>query len=270
MLELPGRATNRTRGRLAPWSPVTNHYDATLSNVLHGSSHPRFAPDPAVDPTVYPVEDDVGEDLLQRMIVTELLPEVRRWLAEQGEQALAGADQFIYWKQHDPFRCVSPDVYVLPGVDPDLRIGAWKVWETGIRPSFALEIVSRSVPKDYVRAPLRYAELGVDELIVFDPDASDNPSRIQWQVMQRQGGELRTSDATNRDRVASRVLRCWLRVVGEGSRQRLRLATGADGEVLRATAEERAQAEAERARAAEAESYQLRQQLEWIRRLQGR
>jgi len=219
----------------------------------------RRVGEPDVDPTVYPVEDDMGEDLLQRMIVTELLPEVRRWLAERGEHALAGADQFIYWKQYDPSCCVSPDLYVLPGVDPDTRVGAWKLWETGIAPSFALEIVSRNVPKDYLRAPIRYAQVGVEELVVFDPDADDRPGRLRWQVMHRQpDGQLQSANATNHDRVVSRVLGCWLRVVGQGSRQRVRLATGATGEVLRATAEERA-------RVAEAELQRLRQELERLR-----
>ena len=41
-----------------------------------------------------------------------------RFLADRGERAFVGADQFIYWVQYEPTRAVAPDIYVLPGVDP--------------------------------------------------------------------------------------------------------------------------------------------------------
>ncbi|HEY2409983.1 MAG TPA: Uma2 family endonuclease, partial [Polyangiaceae bacterium] len=66
------------------------------------------------DPTIYPVMEKMGEDILHRWIVELLRPLVARWLESRGIQALVGADQFIYFKQHDPHQRISPDVYVLP------------------------------------------------------------------------------------------------------------------------------------------------------------
>ncbi|WP_438015359.1 Uma2 family endonuclease [Sorangium sp. So ce315] len=203
------------------------------------------------DPTYYPVEKKVGEDSLQTWIVELLRPLIERWYSELGRPRFVGADQFIYYQQFDPSKVVAPDVYVLPGVAPGRRVRSWKVWETGIAPSFALEVVSSEDPyKDYVDAPERYRELGVRELVIFDPDWERGRDRVRWQRYRKlkTRGFVRV-ETTNADRIYARVLGCWLRVLGAGEQARLRLATGPEGEALFPTAAEaeRAAKEAERA-----------------------
>ncbi len=191
------------------------------------------------DPTVYPVEDDVGEEILQRWITETLRPLLARFLAKRGRPVFVGADQFIYWEQFNPQKAVSPDVYVLPGVSPRTPVTCWRVWETGIVPSFAVEVVARDARKDYAAAPLRYAELGVRELVVFDPHWRESARRVCWQVYRRtRRGDFLQVASTNDDRVRSAVLRCWLRRTGEGVDTRLRLATGRRGIELVRTPEE--------------------------------
>ena len=126
------------------------------------------AEDP-VDPTIYPVEDEVGEHEIQTYILELLRPLIARYLRERGIEAHTGSDQFIYWRQHDPRACVAPDIYILPGVPQNIAISTWKVWEHGVTPDFCLEVVGSRPNKDYADSPRRHAELGVDELIVFDP-----------------------------------------------------------------------------------------------------
>jgi hypothetical protein len=207
----------------------------------------RAAPkrtDRAYDPTVYPVEEKVGEDTLQMLILELLRPLVERWLAASGTATFVGADQFIYYQQFHPGKVVAPDVYVLPGVRPGRRIKSWQTWKTGIVPSFALEVIaSEDAEKDYREAPRRYAELGVEELVVFDADFELSNDRVRWQRFRRlpKRGFVRV-ERTNADRIRSRVLGCFLRVVGEGEEARLRVATGPTGEVLFPT-----EAESERA-----------------------
>mgnify|MGYP000346590194 CR=1 FL=1 len=205
---------------------------------------------PVVDPTVYPVTDDMGDPTLQTLISVMLLSLLNRWLVSRGESIFVGMNQFFYWKQFDPSECVAPDVYLLPGVSLSPRVGAWKVWETGHRPTFALEIVSQEIGKDYLEVPPKYDRLGVKELIVFDPDFALGKKRVQWQVYRRvKSRGLVKVEATNADRVVSRVLGCFLRVVGSGDDLRLRLGTGPGGDMLFPTEEEaRIQAEADRAR----------------------
>jgi Uma2 family endonuclease len=205
-----------------------------------------------VDPTVYPVEDDVGEHEIQTYILELLRPLIEGYLAARDTRAHVGSDQFIYWAQHEPTKCVAPDIYVLPGVPQDIAIDVWKIWERGVVPTFALEVVGRDPEKDYVQSPRRYAELGVEELVIFDPFPSDE--RRVFQLFRRARGSLRLIEATDGDRVRSKILGCHIRVAGSGAATRLRIATGRHGEELFPTAEEAALVVAEAAQAeAEAE-----------------
>jgi len=233
--------------------------------------HVRRAAEGQRDGTVYPVEEKMGEELLQRWIVELLRPLVERWLAERKVLALTGADQFIYFRRGDTRGRVAPDVFVLPGVRPGRRIRSWKTWADGPAPSFALEVVSRDIDKDYVEGPLLYRELGVRELVVFDPDFEEEAERFRFQVYRQIGrrGLVRTA-VTNEDRVRSAALGCWLRAVGSGEELRLRLAIGPSGDELFPTEAEKERAEKERERAArlaaEAEIARLREQLQRRRR----
>jgi Uma2 family endonuclease len=202
------------------------------------------------DPTVYPVEERVGEDIIQRWIVELFRPLLERWLGERGQRAFVGADQFIYWKQHDPHKRVAPDVYVLPGVDPTTHVPSWKIWETGISPSFALEVVSKDWEKDYAQAPTAYEPTGVRELVLFDPMYETRAEGLLFQVYRRTArrGLVRV-DVTNGDRIRSKVLGCWLRSVGTERMIRLRIGSGPAGNELFPTAEEQERAEKDRERA---------------------
>jgi hypothetical protein len=137
---------------------------------------------------------------------------------------------------------MAPDIYVLPGVSQDIAISTWKVWEhDGIVPSLVIEIVCGNPHKDYEDSPQRCAELGVQELIVFDPFPGTD--RIRFQVYRQDHGRFVLAERTNADRVPSRVLGAFLRVVGQDARMRLRVATGSAGELLLPTADEAEKAE---------------------------
>jgi hypothetical protein len=191
------------------------------------------------DPTIYPEEERVGEDLLQRWIIELLRPLLEWWLLGRGVRALVGADQFIYWRQHDPHARIAPDLYLLPGVDPRTRVRTWKIWRDRVVPSFAFEVVSQDWQKDYAEVIDRYADLGVPEVVVFDPGFDEHAEGVRWQVWRRVGkrGLVRV-EATNADRVRSKTLRCWLRAVGEGRDLRVRIAADARGDDLVPTPEE--------------------------------
>src|SRR4051812_38397441 len=94
------------------------------------------------DPTFYPTEEKVGQDTLHVFILELLRPLIERWYVQLGKPTFVGADQFIYYKQFHPGKVVAPDIYVLPGVRPGRRIKSWKMWETGLAPSFALEVIA--------------------------------------------------------------------------------------------------------------------------------
>jgi hypothetical protein len=222
----------------------------------------------ADDPTVYPSDDHMGEGSLQRFISDLLRLQLEAYFAALGQVVFVGANQFIYWRQFDPSRKLAPDVFVLPGVRPGIKLDSWKVWEGGIAPKFALEIVSQDWEKDYRDAPGSYAELGVRELVIFDPEWASRPhERLRWQVYRRlaRRGFVRV-ETGHGDRVRSKALGCWLRAVGEDlDSLRLRVATGPQGDTLLPTAEEALAAEREARALAEAELRRLRAELARLR-----
>ena len=230
------------------------------------------------DPTIYPTEDDMGEGSLQRFISELFRALVERWLMTRpgGTPTFVGANQFIYWQQFNSKRTLAPDVFVLPGVEPGIKINSWKTWEHGFAPSFALEVVSQDdYLKDYRDGPTSYDEIGVKELVIFDPEyRNDLTDRLRFQVFRRlpKRGLVRV-EATHDDRVRSRVLGCHLRAVGANlDTLRLRLATGPKGDELFPTDAEREHSarQAERAEraarlAAEAEIGKLRAEIAQLR-----
>ncbi len=134
-----------------------------MSTEAHRQVHRRAHRDGKErDPTFYPVEKKMGEDSLQTWIVELLRPLIERWYGRSvGRGSWGRTSSSIIGSSILP-RSWPQDVYVLPGVPPGRRVRSWKVWETGIAPSFALEVVSSDEPyKDYVDAPERYQELGV-------------------------------------------------------------------------------------------------------------
>ncbi|UQA56350.1 Uma2 family endonuclease [Polyangium aurulentum] len=243
-----------------------------------GNAAWRLDEDEADDPTFYPTSDDMGEDALQRDITELLRPLLVRYLAEQGIQAYVGADQYIYWVKGDPRATVAPDVYVMPGLPQDIQPTCWKVWQAGVVPSFALEVMAHTDRgKDLVESPRRHDELGTQELVVFDPYVPERlrrTRRVRFRVHRRdERGKLVLVEETHGDRVRSEVLGCHLRAVGKRAQLRLRLATGLEGETLlptdaeaREEAEGRARVERTRAEAAEAELARMRAEIERLRR----
>ena len=229
--------------------------DAALARVVPSAmatALPRSF-DPYIEASFDPFEDNMGEGSLQRFLSEELRPEIDRLLRERGTPTFVGADQYVGWHPDDRRKVVAPDVYLLPGVPPAEDFDFWKVWQTGVVPSFALEIVSSRKGKDYVDAPQRYAELGVEELIIFDPRHGSRRAGVAWQVYRRVPGRgFVRVEATSDDRVRSQILGCWLRTVGAGKLLRIRLAADPRGDAIRPTIVEAEQAERGRADAAEA------------------
>jgi len=183
---------------------------------------------------------------MQQRRITELLRPLLEWWLNVCRKTVAfvGADQFVYWRQYNPRVTVSPDIYVIPGVSPDSEPDSWLLWQHDVKLSIAIEIVSTEWQKDYRDLPEQYADMGVAELVIFDPRYERHPEGVRWQVYRRIGkrGLVRV-EVSNGDRVRSKALNCWLRAVGKGAALRLRLGEGPKGDHLVPTVEEREQLE---------------------------
>ncbi|MBV9949432.1 MAG: Uma2 family endonuclease [Myxococcales bacterium] len=170
-----------------------------------------------------------------------------------GPEHSVGSDQFVYWNARDPGRCLAPDVFVKHGV-PQSSFASWKTWERGGAPELVLEIISAGegagVP--WEEKLTRYHELGIQELVRFDPESPEGQRLRAWH---------RVRDDLVERRVASDRTPCltlgliWVVAPVEGEPVGLRL-LDAQGSLLesREEAAERGRAEAEaRVRELEAE-----------------
>jgi Uma2 family endonuclease len=77
---------------------------------------------------------------------------------------------FIYYQEGSPKQVISPDVFVVFGVNQRKR-KSYKTWEEGGQlPQFILEVTSHSTRRqDEVTKPELYARLGVREYFQYDP-----------------------------------------------------------------------------------------------------
>ncbi|WP_437727166.1 Uma2 family endonuclease [Sorangium sp. So ce861] len=187
-----------------------------------------------------------------------LVPETKRHLEIRtllylvlktfSDRAAIGSDQFVYWSASDPSRCLAPDAFVRLDT-PDTPFGSWKTWERGA-PELAVEIVSEhdADPQTWAEKLGKYHELGVMELVAFDPEAAPGERLRVWD---RIDGDL-VERVVEGERSPCSVLGLhWVVVPAAGHPAALRLARTPDGAELVLTPEEaeRRRAEAERRRA---------------------
>jgi Uma2 family endonuclease len=98
-----------------------------------------------------------------------------------GDVATIGSDQFVYWDPSNPRVCLAPDAFLRFGAK-DERFSSWKVWERGV-PQVAVEIASDSESDlSWDEKLERYRQLGVSELVWFDPEIPEHPLRI-WDLV---------------------------------------------------------------------------------------
>lgn len=88
----------------------------------------------------------------------------------QGQQVYVSGNLLVYYEQGNPRRYVVPDAFVVKGVAPGKR-RVYKTWVEGRVPDVVIETTSRKTrQKDLTAKPQLYAELGVGEYFIFDPD----------------------------------------------------------------------------------------------------
>ncbi|MDQ2733320.1 MAG: Uma2 family endonuclease, partial [Armatimonadota bacterium] len=110
-------------------------------------------------------ETDTHRDLMSNHI---LMFQARY---EHDPNAYVSGNNFIYYKEGEPKKFISPDVYYVPGV-PKRKRNSYKVWEEGGRvPVIAFEFTSRSTKNEdqVTKFKIYEQELKTQELVYFDP-----------------------------------------------------------------------------------------------------
>jgi Uma2 family endonuclease len=129
----------------------------------------------APNPLHFPEHEQVPETKWHLELKTLLYQFLKLAFADRAH---IGCDQFVYWDAANPRVCLAPDAFVRMG-GPDELFGSWKVWERGA-PHVAVEIISDFEARDnnWDTKLTSYRQLGVKELIRFDPEAEVAKLRI--------------------------------------------------------------------------------------------
>ncbi|HEX2574211.1 MAG TPA: Uma2 family endonuclease [Polyangia bacterium] len=201
-------------------------------------------------------EEDMGESVEQGEIIRTMLSSIgqlareRRWM-----KVYWGGDQFFAWVPNEPLVRVSPDIYLIDDPPSAPMPESWQTWVPGHRPPrLAIEVVSRDRKKDYEVGPFKYSQLGVRELVIFDPNLVHGPKlpqRIPLQLYRRSAAAAFLRVYAGPGPVHSAELDAYLVIRREAGALRLRLARDAAGQDLVPTAEEYALSEAAARRKAE-------------------
>jgi Uma2 family endonuclease len=139
--------------------------------------HPELKYVRAPEPIHFPEEELMPEGKTHLVLRTFLFRLLRSAL---GPEHSVGSEQFVYWNARDPKRVLAPDAFVRLGV-PDSRFGSWKTWEQGGVPDLAIEIVSPGESEaSWEEKRASYHELGVKELVRFDPAAAPGERLRVW------------------------------------------------------------------------------------------
>jgi hypothetical protein len=210
----------------------------------------------------------VPESPLHHTVAHRLTLLLEAWASTQPRPVSVLRNLALRFLEEYPQTGIDPDVCVLDPPPPDLdELGSLCLWKSGhVAPTICFEIVSANHPhKDYSALQDRYAALGTDELVVFDPllagpAALGGPVSLQLWRRDISGGFERVHFSGSP--AYSEVLDAWL--VPDG--RALHIADDRAGLKRWPTSAERAQAEAERAQAvaerAQAEADRAREETE--------
>jgi Uma2 family endonuclease len=179
----------------------------------------------APNPLHFPEHEQVPETKWHLELKTLLYQFLKLAFADQAH---IGCDQFVYFDAANPRVCLAPDAFVRMG-GPDELFGSWKVWERGA-PHVAVEIISDFDARDsnWDAKLASYRQLGVRELVRFDPEASELKLRI-WDRLDDDLVERALSGIPTPSTVLPGF---WLLVADAQLGPTLRLSQDAQGSVL--------------------------------------
>ena len=218
-------------------------------------TQPRAA---VLEDIVYPTRDGrpMGETDKHRELMAYLIAALKVHFIGQPDVYISG-NNFVFWEEGRSKSRVSPDTYVVFGVEMRLRDSyfAWK--EGGHLPDVVFEVTSRATQYEDVETKMTLYEqvLKTPEYFLFDPTGDYLRPRLQGYRLE--DGRYVRLELVN-DRLHSE--RLGLELVQEG--ERLRLFNPTRNEFLLT-----AQEQAERLQDAEAEMARLRAEIEALKGL---
>ena len=121
----------------------------------------------------------------------------------QANDVYVSGNLFIYYEEGNPRKSISPDVFVVFGVEKKLR-NTYLTWNEANTPNFVLEVASpNTFREDMGKKKDLYASLlAVKEYYIYDPLGQIVPSFIGYRLIDGEYEEIEFVD----DRLPSAVL----------------------------------------------------------------
>jgi Uma2 family endonuclease len=191
---------------------------------------------------IYPAEDGepMAETPMHVRALILLFQALEDYLALRLDIYI-GADMFWYWQEGDLSARRAPDVMVIKGVGRAERRSFFSWRENGVLPCFIVEIVSEKTwREDLFHKRRLYAQLGVREYVLFDPEAAYLRPVLQGFRLQESGLYV-PLEPDDLDRIHSDELGLFLRAEGPT----LRLLDGMTGKPILSREERNQDLEAE-------------------------
>lgn len=208
---------------------------------------------------LYPDTDGlpVVETAFHYIAIKHLYGALSHWYRRRDDVYVA-ANMTLYYEEGSPAKNRGPDIMVSKGVRGKHPRRSFRTWEEGVVPAVIFEVTSISTQReDDIVKPRVYADIGVKEYFMFDPEGEYLHRRLRGYQLVDGEYEIMAADAAGG--IYSPEL--GLRLVVE--HELLRLVDPATGKPLLTEEEYVEQLEAERQRAAalEAELIKLRASL---------
>ena len=117
----------------------------------------------------HPTEEDLMGETASHSALVHYLVEVLHWLFHDRFYAVHENLNF-YYTSNSREKPLVPDIAVITGVAFRL-VRSWRIGKSGPAPRVVFEIASEETwQKDVNEKPLKYAHIGVEEYIFYDPN----------------------------------------------------------------------------------------------------
>jgi Uma2 family endonuclease len=208
---------------------------------------------------IYPESD--GKPMAETDLHIDCLIDLREALKDffrNDPDVYVSGNIFVYYKEGDPRKQVSPDVLVVKGVEKKRR-RTYQIWSEGKTLDLVIEVTSRKTRREDTDFKKKlYQQLGVKEYYLFDPTGDYLKERLcGYRLIGNRYVAVRLPKGT--DRLYSDVLGLELVLVMDQLRlydrqsQRFLLTPDETAEAQRQAEEARRQADAARQRAEDAQ-----------------
>ena len=147
--------------------------DFALKQRKYMPTFPKAIGKPTVYIEGYPCEDDepMGATAFHSEQITTLSEQLSRYFAIDAHIYI-GVDNFIYYREDDMKKFVSPDVYVVLGADKHPLRRSFYTWAEGAIPTTVFEFLSDATANRdrHEKVRLYLLEMGVQEYFIHQPE----------------------------------------------------------------------------------------------------